>query len=498
MKNFIKSIIPLMIVLLLFSCDSYLDELPDDRIELNSLEIASEVVANAYSQGSYAFTDMYTDLAGPVGNDLNGDGIADGYGGNQINPQDEQTYTWGDVVEVGNDTPANYWNAAYEAISQANEVLVVVDGLEGGDELRKAVKGEALLTRAYHHFILVNIFGMHYDASASTNLGVTYITKPEKEFLPQYTRNTVAEVYDLVEKDLLEGLSLIQDDFFVGTKKYHFTVKAAQAFASRFYLWKRDYAKCKIYSDLFLGGSPESYIKDYSSLQGLPFLETGAAYSDPADDSNALVMQQFSSYTRRTRGFRLNANDVNVLFSNVFRASDARTSIGIFNSGTDSRYLPRLREYFFQENLSSTTGTPYYIAVELKGEEVILNRAEALFYLGDETAALEDLNRIANNRYGGANYILDADLQDYYLVNTPQKAFIEALLHERKKEFWDHGLRWFDIKRYNIPITHNLPENRGNILPDLPNQIELPANDLRRAIQIPADAIAQGLAPNPR
>lgn len=484
-------ILLLLLVTIGSSCENYLDEAPDDRLELDTVEKAAKVVADAYSQGSYAFTDAYTDLVGPTGNPDSG-GVIQTSGGNTIRLQDTQIYTWDNVTAIFQDTPTYFWDQTYEAIAQTNEVLAVIDNLEGDQDLKNAVKGEALLARAYNHFMLVNMFGMHYDQNASSNLGVPYVLKPETEFLPTYTRNTVAEVYNLVEKDLLEGLALIKDDFFSGTKKYHFTKKAAQAFASRFYLWKRDYAKCKTYSDLFLGGSPQTYIKDYATLTGSGYNDIADKYGSPEDESNVLVVQKFSTFQRRSIGYRLNSAGINNTFANIFNVADARTSTGIWNVGTDARYLSRLREYFFRENLSSNSGLAYHISQELKGEEVILNRAEANLFLGDQAAALADINLIANNRYAGNQYNDLAALVTFYSASSETDAITQLLLDERKKEFIDHGLRWFDIKRFNLPVTHVLPVSEGG------GTFELTANDLRKAIQIPDDAISFGLTPNPR
>ncbi|MFT3751767.1 MAG: RagB/SusD family nutrient uptake outer membrane protein [Paludibacter sp.] len=60
-----------------------------------------------------------------------------------------------------------------------------------------AQKGEALLCRAYSHFILVNIFCQAYkDESASTgDIGIAYVTEPETIVQVNYPRETVTAVY---------------------------------------------------------------------------------------------------------------------------------------------------------------------------------------------------------------------------------------------------------------------------------------------------------------
>ena len=68
---------------------------------------------------------------------------------------------------------------------------------------------------------------------------------------PRYERGTLEEVYRKVERDLLEGIDLISDDSY-SVPKYHFTRKAAYAFAARFYLYymKPDFSNCDRVIDL--------------------------------------------------------------------------------------------------------------------------------------------------------------------------------------------------------------------------------------------------------
>ena len=93
------------------------------------------------------------------------------------------------------------------------------------DKLR-AAKGEALICRAYAHFVLVNIFCQQYDPNYPDDMGIPYMEKAETELDPKYERGTVAEVYAKIEKDIEEGLPLI-DDAIYSVPKYHFNRKAA-------------------------------------------------------------------------------------------------------------------------------------------------------------------------------------------------------------------------------------------------------------------------------
>jgi hypothetical protein len=68
---------------------------------------------------------------------------------------------------------------------------------------------------------------------------------------------------------------------------------------------------------------------------------------------------------------------------------------------------------------------------------------------------------------------------------------LEYTLLERRKEFIIQGLRWFDIKRYQIPVSH--------VQADGFSTIQLEEDDLRKILQIPTSAVdVGGLTPNPR
>lgn len=133
----------------------------------------------------------------------------------------QESYEWSDPTETDNEDAAHTWEAHYMAIANANEVLKAIDKMEMTDKL-SAAKGEALICRAYAHFVLVNVFCQHYDPAHPDDLGIPYMEKAETELDPKYERGTVAEVYAKIEKDIEEGLPLINDVIY-SVPKYHST-----------------------------------------------------------------------------------------------------------------------------------------------------------------------------------------------------------------------------------------------------------------------------------
>lgn len=487
----------LLVVLMLVavSCDSFLEEVPDDRVSLDDLDKAAELVANAYSDASYAFTDWMTDdFTFTIGTTLR--------------PAHQQMYIWADPISDPNeqDTPAFFWYQTYTAISHANEVLAIIDDLEVDSEdraRRNAIKAEALLARAYGHFMLVNLFAEEFNfTNRGEGLGVPYIKTPETEFLVEYERESVKDVYEEVEDDLLEGLDLLDDSYYSNSGKYHFNKNAALAFASRFYLYRGDFIRCLEYSDQLLGSNPESFVRDMtstefksaeSSITGFP-----QVYSSPDQRSNLMLMRKISLVQRTDFAYGIDRNDYRDLFgTHPFDEVTDEREDPAFVKGQNTVYPVRYESLFERSSINSNVGTPYHIAIAFRGEEVLLNRVEANLYNNNIDEAIADLQVLTSRRYSGASPTLTmAMLRTWFGADddpdfSDQDIILNYLLLERRKEFLGQGMRWFDVKRYGFTISHVGPS--GDVIETLTS------DDNRKVLQIPTSAIeVGGLEPNER
>jgi hypothetical protein len=480
-KKFTKNLILLVIGLpLLNGCNQFLEENPDNRVELDTPEKAAQLLTNAYTSSAYNFTEWM------------GDNVSFTTGTTRL-PEHEQSYAWEDITSVNQDTPTYFWTATYDAIAHANEVLAVIDKLEGDQAKKDAVKGEAYLTRAYGHFMLVNLFAEHYSDKADRRDGIPYVEEPETEFIKQYERNTIEEVYDKIERDIEDGLDLVDGSFYANSGKYHFTKNAALAFASRFYLFKGDLANCVKYSSQMLGADPDVFIKDLETLleqytEPEDFL---SLYTSPNDPSNLLLIRNITNY-HVNEGYWPDANLLFGVFNdNPWNADDLRTSIRypIFVRG-ENLALGKYQFLFERSSLTSNVGLNYTIVPVFRGEEVLLNRAEAYALQNNITACIADLQVLINKRYEDAPALTITLLRNYYQTTNSQAAALQFVIDEKRKEFWHEGLRWFDLKRYEIPVEHVLAD--GTV-------IELENDDKRKVLQIPQAAIdVGGLEPNPR
>jgi hypothetical protein len=476
-------------------CDDFLDEKPDNRVDLDNLEKAAQLLTNAYSDAGYTFTDWMTDDVAYTR-------------GVQIRLEHRQAYEWEDYTgsSLDLDNQDFYWFRTYQAIAHANEVLAILDKLpvvsEEDQARKRAVESEARLTRAYGHFMLVNLFGKHYDnVRSSADPGVPWVNEPETVFLKTYSRNSVKAVYDSVEADMLRGIELVDDSFFANSGKYHFNRNAALAFASRFYLYKGDFENCIKYSDMLLGSDPSPFVRDLTSPEFLALNSSGAnftqLYNSPDLQSNFLLMKKISLFhapifghgpTVTTFGDLINAN--------FFPGTSDEREFPAFVKGDNGFFPARYQFLFERSGLNSNVGQNYHIHIAFRGEEVLLNRAESLMEENRLDDALADLQVLVDRRYNGNPASLTIEyLRDILGVSGDpffsDKRVVEIFLRfERRKEFIIQGLRWFDIKRLELEVTHDLID--GSI-------IELDDNDRRKVLQIPISAIeVGGLDPNPR
>ncbi|ADV48107.1 hypothetical protein Celal_0772 [Cellulophaga algicola DSM 14237] len=472
------------------SCEDYLSEIPDNRTEIDSPEKISELLVIAYPEANYMdFAETMSDNVSDKNDDLP----------SELNLAN---YRWEDIDVNNLDYRVGYWNACYKAIAQANQALASIEEL-GDLKSLAPQKGEALLARAYGHFMLVNLWAKHYDpATAATDKGIPYILEPEENFIVTYSRNSVQEIYDFIERDLLEGLGLVTNEY--EEPVFHFTPEAGYAFATRFYLFKGEWDKVIQYSSMVVT-NPQAQLRDYlGTYAALEYSERTALYASSSDQANLLVVSANSLYARlfASNNFGLGIDKANELFfsGNIFGKS---WTYGVF--GNESVYnLPKFDEFFRVTNISAGIGNPYVGLVLFSTDEVLLNRAEAYAMQGDYDAALQDINTFYSLRTEGYDAstdtlikedvvaIFSTDLNEYtpfYQLNSEQSAFIKAIAELKRREFYHEGLRWFDVRRFDLEVTHLIIGE---------DDLILEKGDNRRQLQIPNFALERGLEQNPR
>ncbi|MEN7550345.1 RagB/SusD family nutrient uptake outer membrane protein [Rapidithrix thailandica] len=480
------SLLLLLSCALLSGCDDFLSQVPDNRTSLDTGEKIAALLVSAYPEGNYitfceAMSDNVTqNTNSAIKDDRNAD-----------------AYFWKDVASTAQDSPEYYWKSCYQAIAAANHALEAIE--KAGDPTEyQAQKGEALVARAYSHFMLVSLFANMYNpATAAADPGIPYVTEPEKESLKTYERKTVAYVYEMIEKDLEEGIPLINDNAYQSIA-FHFNKKAAHAFATRFYLFKQAYEKVIEHANqAFPNDAIKEYIREWNGeYQDLTADELGLHYTSSNEKANLLLCETSSLWARSYGRYQFatdNAKQQEIVGSDNVMGGGYDYKVYLYSS-LGTYFVLKFEEHFVVTNTNSNTGLPYTIVPLLSSEEMLFNRAEAYAKLGRYEEALADLNIFASKRmsnYQPQHHDLNENkVRDFYETGDTEEALIAAILDMRRAEFLHEGLRWFDILRYRLPVVHRT--NSGEVY-------ELNPGDPRRVLQIPPESITLGgLEPNPR
>lgn len=507
----IKYILFVALVSVLNSCESFLDTLPDNRTQIDTEKKISQLLVSAYPGANYSV------LA-----ELSSDNFVDN---NSILPVNlapfermhDEIFSWSEVTSsTQEDSPSYVWEKCYAAISAANHALKAIEELKlkDPDADIDSQKGEALLCRAYGHFILVNIFSQAYkdETASKSDVGIPYVTEPETTVNRTYIRESVQSVYAKIQQDLEEGISLVTDRHYA-VPKYHFNNKAAAAFAARFYLYKRDYQKVVDYADMVLTANPSMLMRDwtvnYDNIDAISY-----DYINTEKACNLLIVPTSSVFSR-IFGTRYGHNHAAMAGSTYGSGPTWSGMLPCFNgklyiSGQKDYgvFFPKSFEMFEYTDKVAGIGYAHVVRAEFTVEETLLCRAEALIYLNRTNEAIADL-QMWNNSHQAPNVLTETIIRNFYVpsnslfvktlnndkmsssfvVTAAQRPLIHCVLHFRRIETMFDGYRWFDIKRYGIEIEHNIAGEGVD---------KLVHNDLRRAIQLPQEVISAGLEPNPR
>ena len=511
----------------LTSCDKYLDVMPDNRTEVDSEDKVVSLITSAYPSDSfYGFL-----------NESMSDNIDDM--GERYSQYDSrfarQAYSWQDITEDDNDGVRNLWESHYNAIASANQALQAIEEMGGPTTttLREAM-AEALLCRAYGHFILVNEFCMNYNSQTSkTDIGIPYVTKPETTVNPHYERGTVEEVYKNIDKDIQTALPMIGDTH-LKVPKYHFNTQAAYAFAARFYLFYEKWDKAVEYATACLGSNPTSMLRDWDEMESFGITNDLTPrtnlYIDATSNSNLLLVTAISAmgiwsanygYLSRYSHNSYISETETLEAPNIWGNSNMmRCPPLAFKGGALDRVLMAKLPYLFEE-LDPVNKTGYYRTVypAFKADLTLLERAEAYIMMGDYTAACKDLTLWMQNWtrstmtltkenvkafYDGLAYsnslapTMKKHLHPAFAIDaegSEQESLLQCVLNFKRLETIYEGYRWFDIKRYGINITRRTMDARSEPLEVTDS---LGTNDLRRAIQLPSIVIQAGMEANPR
>lgn len=309
-----------------------------------------------------------------------------------------------------------YWTYIYSNIYFANTVVEGATASSLPDAYRTRIAAEGKFIRALSYFYLVNEYGS-VPLVLSTDVNKTTLLPKE----------SVANIYSQIEKDLTEAQAALPSDYGVyGNKRIRATSWLAQALLARMYLYLGNWAKAE---------SNATAVLNNTSLYGLVTPENvflansreGLLQFPPPFSSLWMASTLGVSATAVNPNFVLNAG-----LANAFESGDKRKTawVGSFNlSGTIYPY-PAKYKYI------NGAGAVEYNQV-MRLSELYLIRAEARAQQNKFSEAASDINAV-RVRAGLAN-----------TTAADKPSLIAAIEQEDRIEFFcEWGHRWLDLKRW--------------------------------------------------
>ena len=502
------------------SCDSYLDKLPDNRMELKTPEEVSKLLVSAYSEVNPVYIlEMYSDNTDEYHNSA----------WTAESRMQDQAYAWQDITDPGqsNESVRNIWDSYYTAVRACNEAIAFIEKQDNQDEY-SAQYGEALVARAYAEFMLSTVFCQAYDpTTAKTNLGLPYPTEPNYSLIVNYERGTLAELYDKIDQDLQKGLPLLTNTY--DHPKFHFTPAAGNAFAARFYLYYQKYDEAIKYANAVLGTNPAGKLRNWAAWNALSPNDQVQpnAYVSSTASANLLLQVVYSAWGFFGGPSILAKKYAHGRFLSSYETLQAQGPWGstadacgytVFYNNSLSNYC--LRKIPGILNYTDEQQTAGFLQSELSvfnTDETLMVRAEAYALKGDYVKALSDLNAELSVFAPNAKPLTIETIQnfyeniDYYTPNEPtpkkmlnpgfqldmttQEPLLQAILQLRRVLTIHEGLRLQDVKRYGITMyRRRLTES--NTVEAVTDSIK--RGDNRLAIQLPSEVLSAGMEANPR
>lgn len=471
---------------LLGACSDLLDKEPRGEITKDK---AIENVKDAETAllGTYAVTrDYWTNLAIPASDVMTDAAFAvNGY--NKL--KDLQKYSY----SSSNEEVTSMWLSLYQIINQSNNILNVIDGLDGNATTRSRIKGESLTLRAMAYMELCKWFATPYTTD-SLAIGVPVKKTESADEKP--LRSSLQEVFSLIEADLLSADNLLRSKTGVKADDLKYLSSwSVKSFLARFYLYKGDYKNAVKYAGQVIDSQQFSIYSQASDLSAMWKNDEGSEIIFMLGFTNTLLNghmgETYYDITRSSTNPRINfAPSKTVLL-------DLYTQFGPANKskfGTeDVRYQDKT--YFVKQKSASGwegymcykyPSNPAFIEVNVNQPKLIrlpelyLIRAEAHLKLKNTAGALADYNALREKRI--RNYVKE--------TSFTQQQLEQEIFNERMRELCFEGHYWYDLKRANRGLHRRLTIAETGYADGAANALVVPADSYKWLLPIPLDEIS--------
>lgn len=479
-KDFFKSVATLVVLgLILMSCEKdFLDTEPSEFFTQEQISDAAELdpgVVEATMRGIYSLM-IQTETGGTTGDDdfgqkgndifsdmLSGDmalsvSTFGWYRASITEFQGTQDFTFGDNRQV--------WRYYYRVIRAANGVIASLGGNDVVPELagNRHIMGQAKAIRAHSYFYLTQFYSNDYE--------------PNAEILPIYDdvddlngpKVTTTEVYNLIESDLNDAISLLED--FTRTSKEQVNKEVAQAILAYVLGSKRDsWSEVATLTGEVINSGNYTLVNMEEALGGFNDVNTpGWMWGI---DLTLEIGLDLVSWWGQMDSFSFSyawAGDFKAIDSGLYDAipeDDVRKEQFRDALYPDRPLLP-LNKFYDPNRVIGGQRQIETDYVYMRVAEMYLLNAEASAKSGNEPAARASLKALLEERIPDPSYVDGLTGQD----------LLDEIYLQTRIEMWGEGKSYLAMKRNQATIVrgNNHLSNVG---------VPIPHNDERLTFEIP-------------
>lgn len=451
MKN-ISILLILLSVLLLSSCEDFLDVKPSNSAAAEtSITNANDakIVMNGLMRKMTA-SDYYGRNFIIYGDAKGGDFAVRSQGRGL-----DGLYSFNHEVSTGN--YGGYWSTMYHCILQANNLLLNIQKIEdagNGTAALSQIKGQALTARALIYFDLVRIYGKPYNMDKAS-FGVPLILEP-LDASSQPLRASVEEVYTQIMKDLTDAAPLLPKNIRTTAVNGFLNYYANMALQAKVNLFMEKYAESLtaaevIFTEAVGAGATKyslysnaNWVASWATPFGSESIFELAIYAGEANlgtGSLGYYLLRLAKVTGASGWFMASDYFIDRLGEDP---GDIRWGIMDYDESSTTRLGSSLK-YVGGSAMAGDKGIASATNIKvIRLSEVYLIAAEAAFNLPtpDKVKAATYLNEIRKR----APNVVPA---------TDATITMDMIADERSKELFAEGHRYFDMLRWNRPIEFN-------------------------------------------
>lgn len=428
MKFLKYSILFLVIALTFSACDEFLTYEPSDSVnDVTAFKTAKDVENGLngvyYSMGRFGFFGRNVVALGDI--------AADNCYMTGSSGHFDQIYKY--TMSVDSPDLLEIWDAGYKTINRSSRVIkAATEMLENGglsstdQETVKSAIAQAYGVKALSHFSLVNIFGLPYNETNKTTSGIVIVGDEPIVAFQTVSRGTVGQTYEQILSDIASARTYISSapsSVFVMNKA------ALDALEARVKLYMQDWSGAIVSAQSAIsnsGGEIEYNPTDYLAMW--------KSVSPTSEDIFSVA---------KLSNDNLSANSINTLYGSY----DGKATSGLVNlfDPADMRFalfggtgeMVRAMKYQGIPSSDATSNIPVF-----RLPEMYLIIAEAKAELG-QADAVDFLYAIAKR-----NPSLDKAS-----IPTDKVGLLEFISVERRRELFQEGHRWFDMRRTGEILT---------------------------------------------